>query len=215
MKARARRGAVVVVAGAVVVAAGLTGCGSSGDKAPARAGAAGPGAAGSVPATVAASSAPPAVYKAVDDLCATVDLSSLAQLFPKQSQTRHTTNAMAVMTEMRCSAALEASTSARGYLQIEVNVSKDPQSTRSMYEGLRGAEAKTAPGGKVTDVPGIGSTAYTFVDEGLGPRLVVSDGNLYMTIVWTSHGESASSIPPDIVTRLGAVCTATMAKLRA
>jgi hypothetical protein len=212
---KAHRGVLVVVAGAAVVAAGLAGCSSSGDKAPARAGATGPGAAGSVPATAAASSAPPAVYKTVDDLCASVDLTSLTQLFPKQSQTRHTTNATAVMTEMRCSAALEASTSARGYLQIAVNVSKDPQSTRSMYEGLRGAETKTAPGGKVTDVPRIGSAAYTFVDEGLGPRLVVTDGNLYMTLVWSSHGEPASSIPPDIVTRLGAVCTATMAKLRA
>jgi hypothetical protein len=208
------RGAVVVIAGAVVVAAGLAGCGSSGGaETPARAGSTGSGEASPVPASAAASSAPPTVYRAVDDLCATADLTSLTQLFPTQSQTRHTTTATAVMTEMRCSAAL-ASTSTRGYLQIEVNVSKDPRSARFMYEGLRGAETKTAPGGKVTDVSGVGSAAYTFVDEGLGPRLAVTDGNLYMTIVWSSHGEQADSVPRDIVTRLGAVCTATMAKLR-
>jgi hypothetical protein len=99
---------------------------------------------------------------------------------------------------------------------MTASVGKDPDSTKVLYEGLRRAQTKLASGGQVTDVPGVGQYAYTYVDEALGPQLVVLDGNLYVTISWSSasFGKSAPTLD-DLDARLAAVAKGTMANLRA
>jgi hypothetical protein len=201
------------VAALAVVALLATAC----DKATAANDASTPGAPG--PAATSAA-APPnqqsKVYKSADDLCAVADLSALTEKFPNQSQPRHETTPSGGETEMTCSVRLTAAGNAYGLVQLTVNVLDTPESARSTYERIKDADTRTAPGGKMTDVPGVGSAAYTFVDESVGPRLVTTDGNLCLTINWAVAATAVSgagTVPSDIVTRLSAVAKGTMAKL--
>jgi hypothetical protein len=167
-------------------------------------------------ATSTAANEPATVYKAVDDLCAVADLSALTEKFPTQSQPRHQTTPSGGETEMQCSVRLTGAGDAHGLVQLTVNILDTAESAHNTFERIKGADIKTAADGKVTDVPGIGSAAYTFVDESVGPRLVATDGNLSLTINWAIAATAVSgsgSLPADIVTRLSAVAKGTMAKL--
>ncbi|GII22566.1 hypothetical protein [Planosporangium mesophilum] len=200
---KTRHGVIVIVlAGMLAGACGGTGHGRSGGNRSPR-----PSASAS-PET----SQSPFVYTPVDDLCATVDLSALSSRFPKQTQTRHDSYNSPYSSDMRCSAMLEASDSARGLVQMLVNLTPTPSTAAAQFQGIRPSHQRTAKDGKLTDIQNLGQRAYVFVDEGLGPKVVVLDGNLYMTIVWSSHGPEGT--PADITTLLANVCRATMAKLR-
>jgi hypothetical protein len=153
-------------------------------------------------------------YGVVKDLCAALELEALTEKFPKRLSPQRSKTESGFMTDLRCVVPLQSTSRDGGLVGVTASIGKDPDAAKALYEGLRGVETKQAPGGTVTDVPGVGQQAYTYVDEALGPRLVVLDGNLYLTMHWSKSGGSAA-VPADIATRLAAVATATMMNLQA
>jgi hypothetical protein len=169
------------------------------------------------PATTTAPDKQSGTYKTVDDLCAVADLSALTEKFPHKSEPRHETTPSTSQTEMTCNVRLSAAEDSYGLVQLTVDLVDTPETALASFGRIKDADTATAPDGKLKDVPGVGSAAYTLVDEGVGPRLATTDGNLCLTINWAVAAtpvSKAGTVPSDIVTRLGDVAKGTMANLK-
>lgn len=163
----------------------------------------------------------PRPYRIVDDLCAVTDLRALTDEFRNLSHERtlpgnfhpvFLTTPFGDVVEMQCSVELTAAGHTYGLLQFKADLFDSPDSAHSMYLEIKGVDGRTAPDGKVTNVPRVGSAAYIFVDKSVGRHLVATDSNLLLALDFAVVG-SRGNVPLDIVTRLSAVAKGTMAAL--
>jgi hypothetical protein len=156
-----------------------------------------------------ATTAPPlssTTYHGVTNLCATVDLTPLTELYPKQLRA----NPSGTTANMACHTDLQSDTVA-GLLSVEARLLPDAASVRVMYEGLRKATLRTDV---VIEIPGLGTGAYWHLEQALGTEVVAYDGNLYITALWGDLHNPAKTAP-DIVMRLTTLVRNTMTKLKA
>ncbi|MFI5933361.1 hypothetical protein [Actinoplanes sp. NPDC051494] len=79
-----------------------------------------------------------------------------------------------------------------------------------IYDGFRGVQEKS--GVELTEVPGVGTAAFTYVDEITGPQLEAWDGNMYLSISVNELDEGGDV--DGAAKALPAVATATFAKIR-
>jgi len=83
-------------------------------------------------------------------------------------------------------------------MTIAIDVYGNVEDARISFDGLKGADFKTADEPK--EVAGIRDSAYTFIDRRLGPRLVVLHANARVA-AW-AHFAKSGNTPPDVFARL-------------
>jgi hypothetical protein len=121
----------------------------------------------------------PNTYKAVKRPCDVVDFGPLeavlgkatGDLLPEKS------TSTGLISSMTCSRRLRSATGAATVL-VQMDVF-NRTSAEGQYHGLRKVRAQSMP---ITDVPGLGQSAYTRIDPDIGPHLTVYDGNLHLEI---------------------------------
>ncbi|MGI5213855.1 hypothetical protein [Plantactinospora sp. CA-290183] len=98
---------------------------------------------------------------------------------------------------MTCSTALGEGDS-RGVAMAEITLIKDG-SAEDMFQWLR----RTVPEDTVVSpVSGLGTAAYAYVEEDLGPVLVTYDGNAYIRLVWAPSQQQTLPMYGDIARAL-------------
>jgi len=155
-------------------------------------------------APAAAPSQPAPAYRSVADLCATVDLTPLTELYPRRGRADHTRSSMT----MSCKITLQ-SDSVLGMLSLDVTLLRDADTAKQMFESARTARKVSLP----VEVSDLGTAAYTRLDPNLGTELVAYDGNLYIGALWGDLRDPMKTAP-DIVDRLTALCRSTIARLK-
>ncbi|MEV4637158.1 hypothetical protein AB0J80_07375 [Actinoplanes sp. NPDC049548] len=160
--------------------------------------------AGSAPAPASAGvDAAPKTYQAPAKGCDGVDTSALDKVLGAVKSRRESVSKTKVLASAMCSV-----TYASHVLNVHIDISENGAG-EIMYQGLRGAQSKQSP---VTDLPGVGSGAYSYTDPLTGPNVAAWDGNLYMNV---NLGSLTSSTGAEQATEaLPKVVSATLAKMR-
>ncbi|WP_203834741.1 hypothetical protein [Winogradskya humida] len=143
-----------------------------------------------------------AVYRAPKKACDGADTATMDAKLTNRKIQREDVTTTKLSTMASCTLAYK-----NNIVIIQMEVYADPIAN-IMFDGFKKAEAKSST---LTDIPGLGTGAYSYVDELTGPHVAAWDGNLYITIViGTLFGEpdpaAADLLPP--------VVAATMTKLR-
>ena len=146
----------------------------------------------------AASTAPSRgpLYKPTNNPCDLVDHQLLAQLLGPDindvTPPQYTRNK--ILTAMACHRSYSRPGAGATLVPVRIQLA-DPAAIEAQYQGLRRLiEGRTA----VTDVPGLGQSAYTYLDKSIGPQLALYDGNAYLTIGATPIAEPAPPTPPTL-----------------
>jgi hypothetical protein len=141
----------------------------------------------------------PGTYKAVKKPCKDLDVSALERLLgpakPNRDPLLHMRVRNSAATAIIC--AVDFGRPAHSYVRLEINVFDD-MSAEHQYEGLRGL-LQEAP---VTDVPGLGQGAYSYVHTETGPHVVSFDGNLHLTAAVSTVSGDARAPQRDVIAGL-------------
>src|SRR5205807_1881250 len=110
---------------------------------------------------------------------------------------------------MRCDLVLRSDTVV-GDLRMEVDL-RHTGTGQEMYNTARQMVVRS--GIAVTDLGGVGSAAFGYLDPGRGTVVIAYEDSLVITATWSVRASPARS-DTDLVRRLGAVCRNTIAVLR-
>jgi hypothetical protein len=201
---RRRAAGATVAALAMVGVTALGGCGRDDDATPTDVGAAPSATAPTETAGGNASARPPAVYKEVATPCAVVVTTALEQLVGPAGKKFQERSKPSMQCQLNVGAQAKA-----GLLDMDMTIAEFAE---AQYHGLRGIEEKQST---VTDLPGLGQSAYSYVDTMTGPHVVVLDGNLYLTVRWVPLDRAMSLPEADVIKALTEVAGQTMSKLQA
>ncbi|GAA2584639.1 hypothetical protein GCM10010435_73190 [Winogradskya consettensis] len=153
-------------------------------------------------ATQSSAPAVAAVYRAPKKACDGADTTAMDAKLTNRKIQREDVTTTKLSTMASCTLAYKNHT-----VMIQMEVYQEPIAN-IMFDGFKKAEAKNST---LTDIPGLGTGAYSYVDELTGPHMAAWDGNLYITImIGTLFGEpdpADSELLPPVV-------AATMTKLR-
>ena len=131
-------------------------------------------------AEASAAPSPGRLYQATNKPCDLVDHQLLAQQFGPNitdvTPPQYTRNT--ILTTMACHRSYGHRGAGTTVVPVRIQLA-DPAAIKAQYHGLRRLiEGRAA----VTDVPGLGQSAYTYLDKSLGPQLALYDTNAYLTI---------------------------------
>ena len=120
------------------------------------------------------------VYQATTTPCELLDHQLLIRTFGPDSgdvtPPQYTRNK--ILTTMACSRSYGRRDTGTTVVTFRVELA-DPAAIEAQYRGLRGVQQKRTP---LTDAPGLGQAAYTYIDQDTGPHLALYDGNAHLTI---------------------------------
>ncbi|MFG2059414.1 hypothetical protein ACGFI9_35925 [Micromonospora sp. NPDC048930] len=155
------------------------------------------------------SPSPAASYRPVSALCTRLDLRAVADLVGQVSDQHDASGTGGSLASLACSVTV-------GRLPggVVVTVRADvgaPDSGRLMYEGLRQVQQGSGP---VTELTGLGATAYTYTDEATGLTVVTYDANLYLTVT-AAPLRPGADLPGDLTGGLRAAAISALDALRA
>ena len=132
------------------------------------------------PSQASAMPSPGRLYQGTNKPCDLVDHQLLAQLFGPDitdvTPPQYTRNT--ILTTMACHRSYGHRGAGATVVPVRIQLA-DPAAIKAQYEGLRRLiEGRTS----VTNVPGLGQSAYTYLDKSLGAQLALYDTNAYLTI---------------------------------
>ena len=84
------------------------------------------------------------------------------------------------------------------YARFQIEL-MDPIAAEAQFSGLRTAQEELTP---VADVPDLGQAAYAYVDEQTGPHVVTFDGNLHLTVSFSTISGDAPAADDEIIAAL-------------
>ncbi|MFY1681712.1 hypothetical protein ACN265_09315 [Micromonospora sp. WMMD730] len=152
---------------------------------------------------------PAATYLKADKLCGTLDLRPAAETFGPAGLQEDEKRRSADSLHLQCTITVgDLPNGAILLVQADIG---EPDSGRTMYEGLRRVQRKLGP---ITEIAELGSGAYSYVDEQVGTSVVAYDANLYLTVT-ASPLRLGTTLPTDLPSRLAGIAASAMRGLRA
>ncbi|MEU8376636.1 hypothetical protein AB0C22_26465 [Micromonospora sp. NPDC048894] len=158
------------------------------------------------------STAPPtpaATYRQSGKLCAALDLSPAVELFGPAGLQQDDLRRSKGSVHLQCTITV-GDLPDGAILLVQADIG-EPDSGRTMYEGLRQAQRDLGP---ISEMADLGSGAYSYVDELTGTNVVTYDANLYLTVT-ASPLRLGTTLPADLPSRLTGIAVSAMRGLRA
>lgn len=152
---------------------------------------------------------PAATYQQADKLCGKLDLHPVAEAFGPAGLQEDETRRSAESLHLQCTITV-GSLPNGAILLVQVDIG-EPDSGRTMYEGLRRVQRDLGP---ISELAELGSGAYSYVDEQVGTSVVAYDANLYLTVT-ASPLRLGTTLPTDLPSRLADIAASAMRGLRA
>jgi hypothetical protein len=148
-------------------------------------------------------------YKKVRKLCQTANLTALERRFGPRRGTKSVerTSTSGSVTTMTCSVGIGS----RGDGVLMQAAVFAGGTSRTVYEGLRRVDDERF---KVSNVPNLGTDAYTYTNPELGTFVVAYDNNLYITVAFVPVGRAPGD-DGNLPNVLAEACRQTMANLAA
>jgi hypothetical protein len=159
-------------------------------------------------------------YRAVDDLCAAVDLGPMTEVYPTRTGARPIRTRNGRRTDLRCELDLMSNTVAVS-IGLDVSIFADGSGLTAYDDRRREFQEQYSWQGDVGPTPlvpasitGLGRAAFSVVTDRGGVHLVGFDGNLYFDLFWWDPGHT-DRIPPGTVDRLTRLARNVLGALKA